>query len=106
MGGVHKQSVGWLRIDDESVRMVALSDREQAIDCEGGRGEPNHTLLSHASDEANILPTVTGDAWGAQGAALVEHGDIEGSAEQGRGGVLAVGSSERRWENIAHGNHM
>jgi hypothetical protein len=106
MGRVHEQSVGWLRVDDESVSKVVLSDREQAIDCERRRGEPNHTLLPHTSDETNILTTVTGDARGAQGVATVELDDVGRTTEQGGGGVLAVGSSERRRKNIAHGDNM
>ena len=104
-GRVDEQSVGGLRVDDQTVGVRVLADCKHAVDREGRGSEADHPLLDEAADESDVLAACAGDARGAQGRRLVEGAHLPQRAQKGGRGVVRVGGGEVRGQHACERNN-
>jgi hypothetical protein len=59
---VDEETVGRLRVDDETILLFVLTDGKHAVDCLRCARESDHALLVKPADELDILVSTAGDA--------------------------------------------
>ena len=80
-GRISEQSIGRLRVDDQSVGGVVLAHGEGTIDGARCGGEGNHALREHATDCEHVFGAAASDAGPAQRFGGVEAEQLVGGPE-------------------------
>ena len=99
-GRTSEQSIGRLRVDDQSVRGVVLAHGEGSVDGARCGGEGNHALRVHATDGEHVFGAAASDAGRAQRFGGVEAEQLVGGPEQSGVGLSAVIGEHGGWKDL------
>lgn len=106
MRRVDEESVGRLRVDDQSIRLSILADGEDTVDCFRCGGEAHHALRDEASDELHILRVTAGDARATKGCGGIERLHLRWWSQQGVRGVLVVRGGHVRGQHAGERDNV